>query len=89
MLLIYFQNSPNAGWQIVLKLLHFQIYKIRAHKTKPQALLMASFLLMYIALAINILLHQMAPQYVTYGSQNYRVSNRGLYLDLFLQYPIT
>jgi LMBR1 domain-containing protein 1 len=52
-----------------------RMYRIRVQHTKPQALLFLCFLLMLIVLALNILVYQLAPQYMTYGSQLYATNS--------------
>ncbi|KAF8792892.1 putative lysosomal cobalamin transporter like protein [Argiope bruennichi] len=47
------------------------MYKVRPGRTPPQALIMLSFLLMFVVLAINVLMHSLIPSYTTFGSQYY------------------
>lgn len=47
------------------------MFKIRAGKTMPQALLFMVFLLMLIVMALNIVLLTLTPQYMQYGNQQY------------------
>jgi len=49
-------------------------YKVRPQRSRPQALLFLSFLLMFVVLGINILIYFMAPMYALYGNQHY-ISN--------------
>lgn len=51
-----------------------RMYKIRSHKTRPQALIMLCSSLMYTVLALNVLSYNTSPQYTTYGSQTYHVN---------------
>lgn len=48
-----------------------KMFKIRAGKTMPQALLFMVFLLMLIVMALNIVLLTLTPQYMQYGNQQY------------------
>ncbi|CAH3171745.1 unnamed protein product [Porites evermanni] len=52
------------------------LYKIRARKTMPQALLFLILMLMLTMLFLNIMLFTLAPQYVMYGSQHYMKVSR-------------
>lgn len=47
------------------------MYKIRPHKTKPQALLFMCLIMMCLILALNVMLYTLAPEYMTYGFQKY------------------
>lgn len=48
-----------------------KMFKIRMQRTRPQGLLMLCITLMFTVLAINILLFNINPQYMIYGSQHY------------------
>lgn len=48
-----------------------QLYPIRWRKTSVQGLLFMCFILMFIVLAINTVMFDIAPQYTMYGSQHY------------------
>ncbi|XP_067142464.1 lysosomal cobalamin transport escort protein LMBD1-like isoform X1 [Centruroides vittatus] len=48
-----------------------KMYTIRVKRTRPQGLLMLCLTLMYTVLGINILLFNISPQYMLYGSQHY------------------
>ena len=45
--------------------------QVQPQRSRPQALLFLSFLLMFIVLGINILIYFMAPMYALYGNQHY------------------
>lgn len=56
--------------------LHFQLYKIRPKRTRPQALLFLCMILLLIVLHTSYMIYSLAPQYVMYGSQKYLVQVR-------------
>jgi hypothetical protein len=47
------------------------MYRFSRGRTKPQALLMLSSLMMFIVVALNIFVYLLIPQYSIYGDQNY------------------
>jgi len=47
------------------------MYRFSRGRTKPQALLMLSSLMMFIVVAINIFVYLLIPQYSIYGDQFY------------------
>jgi LMBR1 domain-containing protein 1 len=51
------------------------LYKIRARSTPPQGLLMASVILMFSILSLNMEFTTLAPQYANWGSQQYMKPN--------------
>ena len=53
-----------------------QVFKIRPRRTPPQPLLLACVLLMLIMLVMNVEVLTLAPQYATFGSQQYIVRKR-------------
>lgn len=50
---------------------HFQLYKIRPKRTRPQALLFLCMILLLIVLHTSYMIYSLASQYVMYGSQKY------------------
>lgn len=52
---------------------HFQLYKIRPKRTRPQALLFLCMILLLIVLHTSYMIYSLASQYVMYGSQKYLV----------------
>lgn len=48
-----------------------KIWPIEKRRTKSQALLVVSWMLLVSVLALNVMLYQMAPQYMAFGSQQY------------------
>lgn len=63
---------------------HFQLYKIRPKRTRPQALLFLCMILLLIVLHTSYMIYSLASQYVMYGSQKYlvQVSPCGLELRI-------
>ncbi len=47
------------------------MYRFSRGRTKPQALLMLSSLMMFIVVAMNIFVYLLIPQYSIYGDQRY------------------
>ena len=47
------------------------VYKFRPSNTKPQALLLMCFCMMFMVLALNVVMFSVVPDYTTYGSQSY------------------
>ena len=79
LLLTYHCYSPTIVTHLPLLLTYHccvQVYKVRVHHTRPQGLLFLCFFLIFIVLALNVLIYEVAPQYTTYGSQHYWVSGR-------------
>lgn len=52
-----------------------RMYKIRPRRTYPQGMMMGCVILMLINLAINVILYELTPQYSSYGSQHYTVTD--------------
>ncbi|PRD28894.1 UNVERIFIED_CONTAM: lysosomal cobalamin transporter [Trichonephila clavipes] len=53
------------------------MYRIRPNRTPPQALIMLSFILMFVVLAFHILMYSVIPTYTTFGSQYYCKDGNG------------
>eukprot|EP00112_Aurelia_sp_Birch-Aquarium-sp1_P004805 Seg1545.2_Seg1545.9 transcript_id=Seg1545.2_Seg1545.9/GoldUCD/mRNA.D3Y31 product="putative lysosomal cobalamin transporter" protein_id=Seg1545.2_Seg1545.9/GoldUCD/D3Y31 len=49
-----------------------RMFKIKAYRTMPQALLLMIFIMMLMVLSINVMLFTITPQYVMFGSQHFR-----------------
>ena len=47
------------------------MYRFSRGRTRPQALLLLSSLLMFVVLAMNVFIYLLMPQYSIYGDQNY------------------
>ncbi len=47
------------------------VYKITPNKTKPQALVLMCFCMIFIVLAMNVVMFSVVPDYTAYGSQSY------------------
>jgi uncharacterized membrane protein (DUF373 family) len=52
-----------------------KMYRFSRGRTKPQAILMLSSLMMFIVVAMNIFVYLLIPQYSIYGDQHYTVKN--------------
>jgi len=61
--------------RIGVRFLWVNLYKIRPRATPPQGLLMASVILMFSILSLNMELTTLAPQYANWGSQTYLAPN--------------
>lgn len=69
-LFIYFATLAGIV-HIGIRFLWISLYKVRAHASRPQGLLLATAIMMFSLLALNMEVMTMAPQYLTYGSQTY------------------
>jgi len=58
-----------------IRLLIFKLYDIRKNHTMPTALLMGSWMLMFVVLALNMEILTLSPQYATFGNQFYYAIN--------------
>ena len=47
------------------------MYRFSRGRTKPQAILILSSLMMFIVIAMNIFVYLLIPQYAIYGDQHY------------------
>ncbi|XP_045160510.2 probable lysosomal cobalamin transporter [Mercenaria mercenaria] len=75
-LVLYLVISSMAGIRnIGIWFFCLRMYKIRPRRTRPQGILMMCMILMFIQLGINIILYELTPQYSSYGSQHFKVSN--------------
>lgn len=71
-LVLYLFLSSMAGIrELGVWCLCIRAYKVKPQRSRPQALLFLSFLLMFVVLGINILIYFMAPMYALYGNQHY------------------
>ncbi|KAI9713773.1 MAG: hypothetical protein M1828_001367 [Chrysothrix sp. TS-e1954] len=73
LLVLFFFSASVIGIATVgIRFLWIVLFKIRKGKTSPQALLMATVMLLLMSLAINYALAMVvAPQYATYGPQTF------------------
>ena len=70
--LIFFAASVVGIATIGIRFLWVTLFRIRAHHTSPQAMLMATVLLTLIVFALNYAIAMMvAPQYATFGPQTF------------------
>ncbi|XP_022093239.1 probable lysosomal cobalamin transporter [Acanthaster planci] len=75
-LVLFFIYSSMAGIRrIGIWFFCVKMYKIRPHHTKPQALLFLCMYLMFLLLAVNVMLYNLAPDYMTYGHQKFLPDN--------------
>lgn len=75
-IVLYFLYCTMSGIRAIgIRCCWIKLYKIRARKTMPQALLFLILMLMLTMLFLNIMLFTLAPQYVMYGSQHYMKTN--------------
>ncbi|XP_064624509.1 probable lysosomal cobalamin transporter [Lineus longissimus] len=71
-IIMYFFFCSMSGIQNMgVWFLWIRMFKIRVRRTVPQGLLFMCMIMMFITLAINIIIYQIAPQYSVYGSQHY------------------
>ncbi|KAL6074602.1 putative lysosomal cobalamin transporter [Balamuthia mandrillaris] len=74
--ILYFYFVTLSGIShIGIRVLWIKLYKVKARATKPQGLLIATIMMMFALLAFNMLAMTLAPQYVSYGYQTYKVTN--------------
>ena len=71
MILFLLFCSMTGIQSIGIRFLWLSLYKIRAQKTKPQAIVLMCLNLIFILLAINIIMFSVVPDYTTYGNQNF------------------
>lgn len=71
-LVIYIFFATLSGiTRIGVRFLWINMYKIRPGSSMPQGMLLASAILMFSLLALNMEISTLAPQYSTWGSQTY------------------
>lgn len=69
---VYFVFTSMAGIRNMgIWFFWMRLYKIRAKRTRPQALLFLCMILLLIVLHTSYMIYSLAPQYVMYGSQKY------------------
>jgi len=66
-----FVCALNGLVNLGVRLFVFRIYEIRAKHSMPSALLMGCWMLMFVALALNMEVLTLSPQYATFGNQFY------------------
>ncbi|ODM19878.1 putative lysosomal cobalamin transporter [Aspergillus cristatus] len=77
--LLFFSSSVIGIASIGIRFLWIRIFQIRKGHTSPQALLLATAMLMLTALALNYSLSMVvAPQYATFGPQTFCDRHPGL-----------
>lgn len=77
--LLFFSSSVIGIASIGIRFLWIRIFQIRKGHTSPQALLLATAMLMLTALALNYSLSMVvAPQYATFGPQTFCDRHSGL-----------
>ncbi|KAJ8250148.1 hypothetical protein COCON_G00220700 [Conger conger] len=76
---MYFVLTSMAGIRNMgIWFFWIRLYKIRPQRTRPQALLFLCMILLLIVLHTSYVIYSLAPQYVMYGSQKYRVPSKVL-----------
>ncbi|CAF4144545.1 unnamed protein product [Rotaria sordida] len=65
------------------------MYRFSRGRTKPQAILMLSSLMMFIVVAINAFVYLLIPQYSIYGDQYYASVNATVIVQPCTQYVTT
>jgi len=71
-MILFFVFCSMTGIQTIgIRFLWLSVYKIRAQKTKPQAIVLLCLNLIFILLAINVIMFSIVPDYTTYGNQSY------------------
>jgi len=58
-----------------VRIFFWRLYDIRPRNTAPTALLMGCWMLMFVALSLNMEVLTLSPQYATFGNQFYYTSN--------------
>ena len=74
MILFFLFCSISSIQTIGIRFLWLSVYKIRAQKTKPQAIVLMCLNIIFILLAINVVMFSVVPDYTTYGNQ-YFINN--------------
>ncbi|KAH7985798.1 hypothetical protein HPB51_026753 [Rhipicephalus microplus] len=75
LLLLLIACSTYGLQRIGIWCLFLQMYRLRMGRARPQAVVLLCMALVFVALALNVLLHSACPQYSTYGSQRYQGIN--------------
>ncbi|KAL3183848.1 hypothetical protein MRX96_033460 [Rhipicephalus microplus] len=75
LLLLLIACSTYGLQRIGIWCLFLQMYRLRMGRARPQAVVLLCMALVFVALALNVLLHSACPQYSTYGSQRYQGVN--------------
>ncbi|CAF1024819.1 unnamed protein product [Rotaria sp. Silwood1] len=90
LLLVYIIVTSLFGLQ-QLGIWYFwvRMYRFSRGRTKPQAILMLSSLMMFIVVAINAFVYLLIPQYSIYGDQNYALVNSTVTAQPCTQYVTT
>ncbi|XP_075252856.1 putative lysosomal cobalamin transporter [Convolutriloba macropyga] len=71
-LLFYIVICVVAGIvKVGIRICCVSLYKIRARKTKPEALLFLVYILIFAIMAVNVLFFSIAPGYYSYGTQTW------------------
>ena len=74
-MILFFLFCSITGIQTIgIRFLWLSVYKIRAQKTKPQAIVLMCLNLIFLLLAINVIMFSVVPDYTTYGDQ-YFINN--------------
>ena len=60
-----------------IRLLWVKLYSVRARKTAPQGILLTILILMLSIVALNFQVLTLAPQYATFGTQQYMIEVNG------------
>jgi LMBR1 domain-containing protein 1 len=71
MILLFLFCSMTGIQTIGIRFLWLSVYKIRAQKTKPQAIVLMCLNLIFVLLASNVIMFSVVPDYTTYGNQNF------------------
>jgi LMBR1 domain-containing protein 1 len=71
MILFFILCSISGLRSLGITFFCLSVYKIRPGNTKPQALILMCFSMIFIVLAMNVVMFSVVPDYTTYGSQSY------------------
>eukprot|EP01087_Luapelamoeba_hula_P005216 TRINITY_DN1529_c0_g1_i1.p1 TRINITY_DN1529_c0_g1~~TRINITY_DN1529_c0_g1_i1.p1 ORF type:complete len:518 (-),score=65.71 TRINITY_DN1529_c0_g1_i1:134-1687(-) len=75
-IVLYFYFATIAGIvNMGIRVLWILLYRVKARSSKPQAMLIVTFVIMFSLLALNLEIMTLAPQYVSYGAQTYIDAN--------------
>lgn len=87
LLTFYLVLSTASGIvQMGIRFCFMKVFSVRVGKTVPQGILCLVSVLVFVILALNIVLLTLAPQYTTYGNQQYQIVEKG---DTFAAWPGT
>jgi LMBR1 domain-containing protein 1 len=77
LILFIFFSTVGGIVAIGIRFLWVHMYSIRARKTAPQGLLLATMIIMLVVMALNVEMYTIAPQYTQFGTQQWPSTANG------------